>query len=364
MDTLADPDIFFDEKGISNYYYQYIERAKMRLFNTEKDRPKLDEIIKKIKAQGKDKDYDCIIGVSGGIDSTYVAYLVKKLGLRPLAVHFDNGWNSELAVKNIEQVLNKLDIDLHTFVINWEEFKSLQYAFLKASTPDSEIPTDHAISALLFQIANRYGVKYIVNGYNFSTESIMPVTWSYGHIDWTYIKKINDRFGIRKLKDYPNITPLKYFYYTFIRGIRILSLLNYFPYNKAEAMNILQEELGWKYYGGKHYESIYTRFFQGYILPEKFHIDKRRAHLSNLISSNQITREEALQELSKPIYPASLLKEDKRFVIKKFGITEAEFDSLMKMPAKTFRDYPNQYKFIQFLKRRLNYLRGKGLLYS
>lgn len=364
MDTIADPDIGFDAEGISNYYYEYQAKAKLRLFNDDAHKTRLNEIVNLIQSDGKGREYDCIIGVSGGVDSTYVAYLVKQLGLRPLAVHFDNGWNSELAVKNIEHVLNKLGIDLFTYVIDWEEFKSLQLAFLKASTPDGEIPTDHAITALLFQIANEKHIKYIVNGNNFATESVMPITWSYGHIDWQYIRWVNNKFGTRKLKSYPVITPLKYSYYTFVRGIKIISILNYVSYQKVEAMRVLQQELGWKYYGGKHYESIYTRFFQGYILPEKFQIDKRKAHLSTLIFSGQMTREEALRDLQKPIYPEGLLEEDKMFVNKKFELTPAAFDEIMRLPGKTFRDYPNSYRMHVFLRKALNNLRGKGLSYS
>lgn len=364
MDNIADPDITFDENGVCNYYHLFQERAKLRLFDTEKDKNKLNEIVLKIKEAGKTHEYDCIIGVSGGVDSTYVAYLVKQLGLRPLAVHFDNGWNSELAVKNIEQVLNKLNIDLFTYVIDWEEFKSLQLAFLESSTPDGEIPTDHAISALLYKIANEKKVKYIINGNNFATESVMPITWAYGHIDWKYIRWINNAFGSKKLKDYPHLTISKYFYYAFLRRIRSVSILNYLPYQKSEAMRILQEELGWKYYGGKHYESIYTRFYQGYILPEKFKIDKRKAHLSTLIFSGQLTRDDALIELKKPIYPGDLLVEDQAFVIKKLDLTADSFKRLMQLPCKTFQDYPNQYNLLKFFRKTLNRLRGKGLMYS
>lgn len=364
MDTIADPDILFDSQGVCSYYYDYQEKAKLRLFNNDKNKSKLDEIVLKIKAEGKRNEYDCIIGVSGGVDSTYVAYFVKQLGLKPLAVHFDNGWNSELAVKNIEHVLNKLGIDLFTYVIDWEEFKSLQLAFLKASTPDGEIPTDHAITALLFQVATEKNVKYIINGNNFATESVMPLTWSYGHIDWQYIRWVNKTFGTRKLKNYPFITPLKYFYYTVVKRIKIVSILNYVSYRKNEAMRVLKEELGWKYYGGKHYESVYTRFFQGYILPEKFQIDKRRAHLSTLIFSGQLTRDEALTELGKPIYPEGLLEEDKMFVNKKFELSTPAFHEIMSLPRKTFRDYPNAYRVHMQLRKALNYLRGKGFTYS
>jgi len=362
MDTIADPDITFDDKGICNYYYEYQERAKNRLFNA--DPTKLDEIISKIKRAGAGKDYDCLIGISGGVDSTYVAYLTKELGLRPLAVHFDNGWNSELAVKNIENILNKLGIDLFTYVIDWEEFKSLQLAFLRASTPDAEIPTDHAIFALLFKIASEHNIKYILNGNNFATESVMPRTWSYGHIDWKYVKEINNRFGDSGLSTYPKLTPLNFSYYTLVKRIRIVSILNYINYQKHDAMELLQTKLGWKYYGGKHYESIYTRFFQGYMLPVKFKIDKRKAHLSTLIFSGQMSREQALAELEKPIYPEELFREDYEFVLKKLSLSESEFSKIMALPAKTFRDYPNSSNYMKLLRDGLNYLRRRKIMYS
>lgn len=363
MDTIADPDISFDENGICNYYYEYVSKAKHRLFHNQPD--KLESILRNIKRAGQGKEYDCIIGVSGGVDSTYIAYLVKQWGLRPLAVHFDNGWNSELAVKNIENTLKNLNIELYTYVIDWEEFKSLQLGFLKSSTPDGEIPTDHAIIALLFKVANEKDIKYIINGNNFETESVMPVTWSYGHIDWKYIRTINRKFGAsRQLKTYPFLTPLKYVFYTFIKQVKILSILNYVKYDKEIAMDLIGKELDWKYYGGKHYESVYTRFFQGYILMEKFQIDKRKAHLSALIFSGQLTREKALDELKKTAYSRELLSEDKTFVLKKFNLTENEFERIMAAERRTFKHYPNNYQLLTRLRTILNNLRAQKILYS
>lgn len=364
MDNVADPDIVFDEKGICNYYYEYQKKAKQRLYNTEKDSNKLIGLVDKIKKEGEGKDYDCLIGISGGVDSTYVAYKVRELGLRPLAIHFDNGWNSELAIKNIENTLKKLQIDLFTYVIDWEEFKSLQIAFLKASTPDGEIPTDHAIFSLLFKIANEHNIKYILNGNNFATEFVLPKTWSYGHIDWKYIRYINKKFGTAKLKQFPYLTISRYFYYTLVKRIKIISILNYMDYDKSRAMELLKEKLDWTYYGGKHYESVYTRFYQGFVLPEKFKIDKRKGHLSSLIFSGQISRSEALEEIAKPIYPEGLLQEDFNFVLKKFGFTKEEFNAILALPNKTYRDYPNQSKALDTLRKILNKLRELGLIYS
>lgn len=356
MDT-SDPEISFNDEGICSHCIKYDE-LKNKYLHHQDGGVALKALIEKIKAQGAGKKYDCVIGVSGGVDSTYVAYLVKKLGLRPLAVHLDNGWNSELAVSNIEKTLKILEIDLYTYVIDWEEFKDLQLSFLKASVPDAEIPTDHAIVAIIFKIAAQMGIKYLISGSNFATEAIAVRSWSYGHSDWRYIKSIQKRFGKMKLKSFPHYSISDLFYYKVIKGQRAVKLLDYIDYNKAEAMRILEDELGWKYYGGKHYESIYTRFFQGYILPRKFGFDKRRAHLSTLICSNQLTREEALQEIQNDPYPENMLNDDIQFLIKKFNLTEEEFKAIMELPKKTFWDYPSyeNHVLLKYFKRLYKYL--------
>jgi len=327
---ITDPDIQFDDNGICNHCRQYDELVKRYVFDGEQGKEKLKHIIDKIKKTGTGKEYDCIIGVSGGVDSTYVAYKVKEFGLRPLAVHLDNGWNSELAVKNIELFLKKLDIDLYTYVIDWEEFKDLQLSFLYASTPDSEIPSDHAINAILYQIAEVNKIKYIVFGCNIRTESHLPKAWSQGHLDWKYIKNIQKQYGHIPLQTFPHIS---YFtYQKYLITCKTVNILNYLDYSKKDAITILENELGWKYYGGKHYESIYTRFYQGYILPKKFGYDKRRTHLSSLICSGEITRSEALEELNNEPYPLELQEQDKEYVIKKLGITKDEFERIMNLP--------------------------------
>lgn len=338
MDT-TDPEIEFDEKGVCNHCYYYDEQLKRKVFTGQHGQEELTRIVDEIKRHGSGKDYDCVIGVSGGVDSTYVAYKVKELGLKPLAVHLDNGWDSELAVKNIEQVLKKLDIDLYTHVIDWEEFKDLQLAFLKASTPDSEIPTDHAIVSLMCQMAEKVKVKYIIMGYNTRTETHHAKAWSQGHFDWKYIKSVHQQFGHVDLVTFPHMNIWTYLRYRTTQ--KWINILDYVDYVKKDAMRLLQEELGWKYYGGKHYESIYTRFYQGYILPKKFGFDKRRMHLSSLICSGELTREEACAELQKEPYPIELQEEDKAYVIKKFDITEAEFERIMSLPQKTYFDYPS-----------------------
>lgn len=359
MDT-SDPNIEFNDEGVCNHCIRYEKELNRRVFVGQEAKEKLKGLVEKIKSNGRGKEYDCIIGVSGGVDSTYVAYLTKQLGIRPLAVHFDNGWNSELAVSNIEKTLDHLGIDLYTYVIDWEEFKDLQLSFLKASTPDGEIPTDHAINALLFREANKRGIKYIINGMTFAAESISVPGWAYGHSDWKYIKSVQKIFGSVKLKRYPKYTFFNLFWWNIIRQIKVVSILNYVDYKKDAVMKVLQNELGWVYYGGKHYESVYTRFFQGYILPEKFGIDKRKAHLSDLIKSGQISREDALVELEKPGYEEQLFRQDKDFVIKKFDLNEASFEAILNLPAKTFRDYPNNFERVQRLKSFVNKLREKG----
>lgn len=361
MSKSSDKSITFDKNGVCNHCLRYDELVESRVFLGQQGQQKLNELVTKIKKSGKGKKYDCIVGVSGGVDSTYVAYLSKELGLRPLAIHFDNGWNSNLAVENIEKTLSLLGIDLDTYVIDWDEFKDLQLSFLKASVPDGEIPTDHGIDALLWQKAAQYGIKYILSGMNFATESLSVPDWAYGHADWRYIKDIHKKFGRLKLKTFPHFGFFKLGYYNIVRGIRIVSLLNYVNYNKSEAMALLQSELGWTYYGGKHYESIYTRFFQGYVLPNKFGIDKRVGHCSDLINSNQMTREEALDEVSRSDYDHELLSTDMDFVKKKLNLNDEEWNAIMAAPVKTFRDYKNSYNFVQFLRNSVNKLRAIGI---
>jgi len=339
MDT-TDPVIGFNEKGVCNHCRNY-EALLEKHFSTKLERQaELNRLVDEIKAKGKGQGYDCVIGVSGGVDSTFMAYTVKKLGLRPLAVHMDNGWDSELAVSNIEKFLKTLNIDLYTYVLDWEEFKDLQIAFLRASVSDGEIPTDHAIQGVLYKIASQKGISYILTGGNFVTEGILPVSWTYGVWDWKYIQSVHKRFSTIELKGYPHFDLWDWAYYSMVKRIKNVHILDYIPYVKKEAIQILEDELGWKYYGGKHYESIYTRFFQGYILPRKFNIDKRRAHLSTLIMSGQMTREEALEEISEPPYSEYIQEDDKKYVLKKLELTEGDFEKIMLLPVKTHLDYP------------------------
>ena len=356
MDTIADPDITFDEKGISNYYYEYLAKEKELVLKGEEGEKKLKEIVQKIKTAGKEKKYDCITGVSGGVDSTYLTYMAKKLGLNPLVVHFDNGWNSELAVKNIENIISTLGFDLYTLVVDWEEFRDLQLAYLKASVVDIEVLTDHAIAGTLYRLASENNIKYILSGTNIVTEGTLPSYWITNKADHINIKSIHKKFGKLKLKTYPFFGDREKRYYITIKGIEGVDLLNYLPYNKAVVKETITRELNWRDYGGKHYESIFTRFYQGYILPVKFGIDKRKAHLSNLIFSGQISKQEALIELQKPIYELQQLRSDYEFVIKKFNLTEDEFENLLEKKRKEHSDYEinmglyKKYAFLKILK--------------
>ncbi len=346
MDT-TDPEIKFDGNGICNHCHDYDRLVKQRVLNGEAGSRYLETLMDQIKREGVGKPYDCLMGVSGGVDSTYVAYIVKeKFGLRPLAIHMDNGWDSELAVKNIEETLKRLNIDLYTKVLDWEEFKDLQLAFLKASTPDSEIPSDHAIWAVIGDMAEKLKVRYIITGFNVRTETHLPRAWSQGHFDWKYIKSVHKLFGNNRLKTFPHQN--FFAYYRRLLSLRRIDVLNYLDYNKQEAMQFLEARLGWKYYGGKHHESIYTRFYQGYILPTKFGYDKRRSHFSSQICSGELTRAEALIELQKPTYSISLQEEDREYVSKKLGMSSVDFDRLMSLPLRSYWDYPSYGRILEW----------------
>lgn len=340
----ADTEVFsLDAEGICNYC-NYYHKAVSSLGSPEEQSRWLAMKISEMKQNGKGKEYDCILGVSGGVDSSFLAYWAKQNGLRPLIVHFDNGWNSELAVKNIQTLCDKLGFALQTYVIDWEEFKELQLAYLRASVVDIEALTDHAIYATIYRIAKKYGIKYTINGFNYATEAIMPKGWVFDKTDFTNIRDINKHFGMRRIKSFPHVTFMKKMWYARFLKIESIQVLNYIRYNKKEAKSLLINELGWLDYGGKHYESVFTKFYQAYILPVKFGIDKRKAHLSNLICSGQITKEEALRELEKPLYDPAVLKEEKEYVLKKLGMREFEFDILMQEKPRKHTDFKTQQK--------------------
>jgi len=333
-----DPYISFDNEAVCNHCKGFDKAWVSIPKTTAESEILLSPIIEKIKTAGEGEKYNCLVGVSGGVDSTYLSLLVKDLGLRPLAVHFDNGWNSELAVKNIEQIISTLDIDLITYVIDWEDFKALQLAYLKASVVDIEVLTDHAIYGSMYKIANEQGIKYIISGVNIATESVLPYSWIYDKLDSVNIKSIYKIFGSKKINSYPFVDAKAK---AFIRksGIEIIRLLDMIPFNVKQAKCEITDKLGWKNYEGKHFESIFTRFYQGYILPRKFGINKRKAHLSNLICSGQMTRDEALQEMQEEIYSQSQIEEDMEFVLKKLQLSRKEFQQIMNLPVRRHRDF-------------------------
>lgn len=347
MDTSA-PDIQFDAAGVCSYCKTHEEKVAATPFAQGGAQQKLSELVTKLKSE-KRGEYDSIVGLSGGVDSSFVAYQAVKLGLRPLAVHFDNGWNSELAVKNIEQIVKRLDLDLLTFVIDWEEFKDIQRSFFKANVIDIEMVTDHAIFAAMYQIANKHKIRYILSGTNAATEAIMPAAWQHFKFDLRNLKAIHQRFGTRPIKRYPTLSVWEMAWNHYIRGAKSVSLLNYLPYRKDEAMKTLTDELGWQYYGGKHYESVFTKFYQAHILPEKFGVDKRRIHFSDLIMNGEVTREEALRELAKSLYDPLQLEQDRDYVRKKLGFSKEEFQAYMQAKPVSHYAYPSDAKLAQRL---------------
>jgi len=339
MDNIADPDITFDENGICNYWHEYKIAEKVSLIHGEAGRLKWRETVFELKKQGKGKKYDCIIGVSGGVDSTYIAYLVKEANLRPLVVHFDNGWNSEIAVKNINNIIDYLDADLYTLVVDWEEFRDLQRAYIKAGVIDIEVLTDHAIFGTLYKLAAKNSIKYVLSGANIETEALLPQSWTYSKKDSINIQAIHNKYGEVKLETYPFFSILSKHYYRRFKKLTFISPIDWAPYNKSEVKKLISEKIGWQDYGGKHHESIFTKFYQNYILPTKFKVNKRKAHLSNLICSGQMTREEALSLLNEPLYDPVELIQDKEYVLKKLGFTLEEFNRIMQLPPKSHLDF-------------------------
>ncbi|MBA2611558.1 MAG: N-acetyl sugar amidotransferase [Bacteroidetes bacterium] len=350
-------NITFDEDGVCKYC-RYYDKVVNDLGDKTKRTNWIQNKIAEIKKSGKGQKYDCILGVSGGIDSSYLAFWAKQNGLRPLIVHFDNGWNSELATENIRNICEKLDLELNTYVINWAEFKEMQLAYIKAGVIDIEALTDHAIMTTIYKIAVKYKIKYTLNGFNYATEAIMPKGWVFDKSDWENIKDIYQKFGTGKsIKSFPHLSFYKRLYYHLFLKLESIQVLNYIPYSKQQAKETITNQFSWRDYGGKHYESVFTKFYQAYILPTRFKVDKRLAHLSSLICSEQITKEEAIKELSKPLYKESELKQEKEYVLKKLGMDEAEFDKLMIEPARKHEEFKTEqilwkryFKLIKILK--------------
>jgi len=348
MDT-TDPNIVFDKNGFCNHCKKADKKLELITFNSNEQRNlELKKNVERIKEEGKRRQYDCIIGLSGGVDSSYLAYKVKEIGLRPLAIHLDNGWNSELAVQNIETIVNKLEIDLYTHVIDWEEFRDLQLAFLKSGVVDLEMLSDNAIVVSVYRIMKRYKISTFLIGTNVVTESIMPRSWFYvPKYDSLNIKSIYKKFGNgKRLKTYPMLKTLEYIRYHYFKSHNSLALLDYMDYNKPDVLKFLQSKLGYIPYPGKHYESMITRFYQSYILPTKYSIDKRKAHLSSLIVSKQIDKNQALKELETPLFNSELDKENEIvFFCKKMQISLDEFECIMKSQPVSHHEYQAFHKF-------------------
>jgi N-acetyl sugar amidotransferase len=354
MDT-SDPEIEFDERGICNHCRRWEDRVAAEVPVDDADRTRrIASIVARIKNDGRGKPYDCIIGVSGGVDSTTVAYHVKQLGLRPLAVHLDNGWNTELAVDNIQRTLETLKIDLQTHVLDWDEFRDLQLSFLRASVPNCEIPTDHAISALMMRTAARFGLRYVISGGNLATEGILPMSWTYYNQDLRHLRDIHRRFGSGRTRTYPTLSLAHWAWYVLVRRIRVVRILNLVGYQKTSAMELIQRELGWRPYPAKHYESLYTRFYQGYYLPAKFGYDKRRPHYSTLVMAGDMSRDEAMEAMGKDPYAGGDLEHDRDYVLRKLRITKEELDRMIAAPNRRHEDYASNARVFHGMARARN----------
>ncbi|MHC5115270.1 MAG: N-acetyl sugar amidotransferase [Planctomycetota bacterium] len=348
----SDPDIGFDADGVCNHCREATELLARLPQTDEEADARLHALAERIRRAGEGRPYDSLLGVSGGVDSSYVAYLARRLELRPLVMHFDNGWNSELAVKNINRLVERLGFDLSTYVIDWQEFRDLQRAFLAASVVDIEMLTDHAITASMFRIAREHGIRYVLSGANVATESGLPRAWVWNKLDFRNIKAIHRRFGAVKLSSFPSLPTWRWLLIRRLGiGFDFVEVLDHARFRKVDAIAELEREVGWRYYGGKHYESVFTKFYQAYILPVKFGIDKRRAHLSSLIRNGEMSRDEALAELDRPPYDPAELAEDRTYVLKKLGFTDDEFDAIMRAPVHAHDDYPSDVKLVRAARR-------------
>ena len=346
LDT-TDLDIVFDVNGTCNHCLEWMPRIEKLPKTEEEAQLNLAAIAKNIKEAGQDNVYNCMIGLSGGVDSSYIVYLAHKLGLRPLIVHFDNGWNSELAISNIEKLVTKCDFEFTTLIVDWDEFRELQKAYLRASVIDIEVATDHAIIATMFNYAKKYKIKHLLSGGNIATETGMPAAWTWPKKDLTNLKNIHRKFSRIPLRTYPTRSIWRAAYdKKFSNQIVDVRILDHVNYSKTSAI-----KLGWQYYGGKHYESVFTKFYQAYILPRKFNVDKRLVHLSSLIRNQEMTRDEALLELRKDLYPNDTLRLDKEYVLKKLQLSDSEFDEIMGAEPVEHIEFGSDYTKMEIVKK-------------
>ena len=344
MDT-TDSAIIFDENGVCDHCNTFNKKVEPKWHTGEKGWQEITATAEKIKEDGKGKDFDCIIGMSGGIDSSYLLYIaVKKLALRPLVFHVDAGWNSQVAVNNIEKLVDGLDLDLYTEVIDWEEMKDLQLAYFKSGVPTIDTPQDHAFFATMYKFTEKHNVKYTLTGANLSTECVRnPIEWMYYQSDSVQLRDIHNQFGERPLVNYPVTSILRHkIYLPYIKRIKVVRPLNYIPYIKNDSMQLLQDKFGWQPYPQKHFESRFTRFYESYWLPKRFGYDTRKVQYSSLILTGQMTRDEALEKLKKPAYDPETIDHDIEYVATKLGITVDELNSYMDLPKKTYKDYRSQ----------------------
>lgn len=350
MDT-TDPNIVFNEKGESDYYTNYKENIEPNWHPDERGYEELMKIADKIKKTSKNKDFDCIIGLSGGLDSSYAAYIATEvMGIRPLILHVDAGWNTDKAVGNIEKLINGLGLDLYTEVINWEEMKDLQTSFLKSQIADQDLPQDYAFFSGLYKFARKHNINYVLTGGNFSTECCRePEEWGgFPGIDTTLVKDIHGKFGKRKLKTFPLVDIINYkIIYRYIHGMEVFKPLDLVPYIKKDAEKLLMDKFGWEPFQHKHHESRFTRFYEDYWLPRKFGYQKRKAHFSSLILTGQMTREEALERVSKPELSEEFLQKEFEYVAHKLEMTTEELQSIFEGENKTYKTYKNKIGFIK-----------------
>lgn len=343
MDT-TDSSITFDDKGVCDHCQDYVANVRPNWHTDERGRAELEGILANVKADGRTRDFDCLLGLSGGLDSSYMLHmLVKDFGLRPLVFHVDSGWNTDLAVSNIQMLVEKLGLDLYTEVIDWEDMRDFQLALFKSGISELDIPQDHAFVATLYKFSHKYNIKYIMNGGNISTECVRnPLGWIYYGTDMRLINDLRRRFCTRPLESYPFSSVLFHkVYLRYIRGVEVVRPLNYFPYSKQKAIDTLSREYGWRPYPQKHFESRFTKFYEGYWLPTRFGYDTRKVQYSSLILTGQMTREEALENLSRPAYNPEAIGDEFNYIAKKIGISSEELRQYHIMPIKTYKDYRN-----------------------
>ncbi len=343
MDT-SDALITFDDKGVCDHCRTFHAKVRPNWHTDERGERALRTLVQRIKAQGQGKDFDCIIGMSGGIDSSYLTYIATEFGLRPLVFHVDAGWNSQEAVNNIEKLVDKLGLDLYTEVIDWEEMRDLQLAYFKSGVPHIDTPQDHAFFATMYKFSETHHIKTILTGANLSTECIRnPVEWMYYQSDLIQLRDIHRRFGTKPLVNFPTTSILRHkIWLPYVKGIRVERPLNLVPYDKAGAMKLLTEKFGWQPYPQKHFESRFTRFYEGYWLPKKFGYDTRKVQFSSLIVTGQMTRDEALERLKSPPLDDATVRQEFEYVANKLDIGTSELQSYLDAPNKTYRDYRSQ----------------------